>query len=160
MKAELGLPSEFDIYGYENLLPCRPGANLQKGSIVLEPAHTRFFLSIAATEKAEVQANLKRIENRNIRGKALILLQQCLERGELKASEVAAILEDHSEQPEDIFTLLEGMKFADATEVRAVAKADIEFLRDRPIRMGQTDHIDGVTLTSRRGRARSCSDLP
>jgi hypothetical protein len=90
--------------------------------------HTHFFLGIAASKKAEVQGNLEKIEKRKNRGKALILLQQCLERGELSPSEVAKILEDHNEQPQEIFRLIEGMQFADATEVRTVAKADSDDL--------------------------------
>lgn len=148
VKATLGLDKDFDIYGYENLLPSRVGANLQKGKLILDEAHTHFFLGIAASKKAEIQENLKKIEKRNNRGKALILLQQCLERGELSPSEIAKILEDHNEQPQEIFRLIEGMQFADATEIRTVTKADIDDLRGRPIRLGQNDHIDGVTLTN------------
>lgn len=54
----------------------------------------------------------------------------------------------YGEQPEDIFELLEGMQFANSAEVRFVAKAEIETLRDQPVRLGQNDHIDGVTLTN------------
>lgn len=148
VKARLRIDKDFDLYGYENLLPCRAGANLQKGSLVLEEGHTHFFLGIATSKKAEVQRNLEKIEKRKSRGKALILLQQCLERGELSPSEVVKILEDYNEQPQEIFRLLEGLQFADATEIRTVAKADIEDLRRRPIRLGKNDHIDGVTLTN------------
>jgi hypothetical protein len=42
VKAMLGVDKDFDLYGYENLLPCRAGANLQKGSLVLDEAHTFF----------------------------------------------------------------------------------------------------------------------
>jgi hypothetical protein len=148
VKAKLGLPNDFDIFGYGNLLPSRPGANLQKGSLVLDPAPTHFFLGIASSKKAEIEGILGRIEKRKNRGKALVLLQQCLERGELSPPEVAAILEKHAERPEEIFQLIEGMKFSDASEVRLIAKAEIDALRDRPIRLGQNDHIDGVTLTN------------
>lgn len=148
MKVMLRLDKDFDLYGYENLLPCRSGANLQKGSLVFDEQHTHFFLGIAASKKSEVKGNLEKIEKRNIRGKALILLQQCLERGELSPSEVVKILEDHNEQPEEIFRLIEGLQFVDATEIRAVSKTDIDDLRSRPIRLGQNDHIDGVTLTN------------
>ena len=148
MKVMLRLDKDFDLYGYENLLPCRSGANLQKGSLVLDEPHTHFFLGIAASKKSEVKVNLEKIEKRNIRGKALILLQQCLERGQLSPSEVVKILEDHNEQPQEIFRLIEGLQFADATEIRTVAKTDIDDLRSRPIRLGQNDHIDGVTLTN------------
>ena len=50
-------------------------------------------------------------------------------------------------KPKEItFELVEGIKFADATEVTSITKADIEALRDRPIDMGGND-TDGVTLT-------------
>ena len=145
-KTRLGLHSDFDLFDYGNLLPCRPGANLQKGSLLLDPAPTLYFLGIASAKESLVESNLLRIEKRNIRGKALILLQQCLENGDLTAPEVAKILEDHVERPEEIFSLLQGMKFADATEVSTIAKADIESLRDRPIRMGENKHIDDLEL--------------
>jgi len=148
VKASFGLKKDFDLYGYENLLPCQAGVNLQKGSIVLNQAHTHFFLGIAASKKVEIQGNLGKIEKRKNRGKALILLQQCLERGELSPSEVAKILEDHNEQPQEIFRLIESMQFAEAMEIRTVVKADIDDLRGRPIRFGQNDHIYGVTLTN------------
>ena len=135
--ARLGLPKDFDVHGYGNLLPCRPGANLQKGTLILEPAPTLYFLGIAAAKRSAIETLLARIAKRNARGKALILLQQCLERGDLSASEVAAILEQHTERPDEIFALIEGMRlFADATEVRAIARIDIETLRDRPVKVG------------------------
>lgn len=149
VKLELGLANDFDIFGYENLLPCRPGINQQKGARVLGPASIHYFLGLASSKKADVKAILERIEKRKNRGKALILLQQCLERGELTASDVTTIIEDHNEQPEEIFRLIEGMQFSDATEVQFVAKADIDELRTRPIRLGRNEHIDGVTLTNR-----------
>jgi hypothetical protein len=148
VKSELELPEDFDIRRYGNLLPCRPGANSQKNSLILDSQHTRFFLSIASSKITEIKANLKRIENRNNRGKALILLQQCLERGELTPAEVASILEKYSNQPEEIFKLIQTMTFSDSSEIRIVAKTDIEALRERPIKLGQNDHIDGVTLTN------------
>ena len=50
-------------------------------------------------------------------------------------------------KPKEItFELVEGIKFADGTEVTSITKADIEALRDRPIDMGGND-TDGVTLT-------------
>src|SRR5688572_5534809 len=48
IKIELRLPKTFDLLGLENLLPCKPGVNLQKGSILLEPAPFHYFLSLAA----------------------------------------------------------------------------------------------------------------
>jgi hypothetical protein len=124
---------------------------LQKGAVVFEPAHIHYFLGLAAAKSAAVQENLQRIEKRKNRGKALILLQQALERGELAAHEVADILQKFTEQPSEIFALLEGMRFADTAEIRLVARSELDALRDRPIKLGQNDQIDGVTLTNDAG---------
>jgi hypothetical protein len=146
--SRLGLPSTFDLYGYGNLVPCQPGANLQKGALVLDAAHIHYFLGVASAKKEAIEQNLVRIEKRKNRGRALILLQQALERGELSANEVADILQKYTDKPTEIFQLLEGMHFADAAEIRLVARSEVDALRDRPIRLGSNDHIDGVTLTN------------
>ncbi|VVN74697.1 hypothetical protein [Pseudomonas fluorescens] len=143
---KLGLPKDFDLFGWENLLPCRPGANLQKSATVFEAAQIHFFLGVAASKKPNVIENLEKIERRKNRGRAVILLQQCLERGELSAEEVAQILEDYTGAPEAIFELLEGMKFTDSEEVTVVSKAELDTLRDRPVRLGENHDIDGLTL--------------
>jgi hypothetical protein len=147
VKAELGLSDDFDLFGYNNLVPCRPGANLQKGSLLFDAAPIHYFLAIASSKKTEVEAHLEKIQQRNSRNKAIILLQQCLERGELSPEEVGQILEEHNEHPEEIFKLLKKIHFADATEVRSITKSDIAELRRRPIKLGQNKLIDGVTLT-------------
>jgi hypothetical protein len=147
-KLELGLPDDFDINGYGNLLPCKPGPNLQKGAIVFNKPHSHFFLGVAASKVKEIENHLLLLEKRKLRGKAIVLLQQCLEKGELSAEEVARILEDYSNEPEQIFELIQSMQFADSTEIRFIAKAEIDALRDRPVRLGTNAHLDGVTLTN------------
>ncbi|WP_251961815.1 hypothetical protein [Pseudomonas sp. Marseille-Q5299] len=159
--ARLGLPKEFDLFGWGNLLPCRPGANLQKSATVFEPAQIHFFLGVAASKKQEVVDNLEKIERRKNRGRAIILLQQCLERGELSAEEVGRLLEEYAEAPEAIFELLEGLQFTDEEEVTVVSKSDLESLLDRPVRLGENSHIDGVTLTNDNGEqwlVRTCRE--
>ena len=47
------------------------------------------------------------------------------------------------------------MTFADKDEIRSIARSDIASLRDRPLRFGQNDHIDGVTLTHSDGQQRN-----
>ena len=113
-------------------------ANLQKSDSILSRSH--FFLDIAAAKKEKVELNLANIKKREVRGKVLVLLQQCLERGDLTQDEVATILQQHSEQPESIFELIEEMQFADGNEVKFIAKADIESLWDQPI------YIDGLSF--------------
>ncbi|MFM0011660.1 hypothetical protein [Paraburkholderia sediminicola] len=133
-KSDLGLDAAFDLFGYENLLPVSPGANLQKGKVIFDPNHVRYYLALAASKKADVEAHLANIERRNVGGRALILLLQALQSGKLTASEVAKILEQHQDEPDQIFELLAGVTFADSEEeVNAIAKADIDSLRDRPV---------------------------
>ena len=48
------------------------------------------------------------------------------------------------------FQLIENIQFADGTTVESIAKDEIDTLRDLPIRLGENDHIDGVTLTKTR----------
>jgi hypothetical protein len=145
---KLGLPGDFNILGWENLLPSRPSANLQKGANVFDSAHVHFFLGIAAGKKPDVLRYLEIIDRRKNRGRAIFLLQQCLERGELSAREVADILEKYSEAPEAIFELVQGMHFADAEEVKVVTLADIEALRDRAMHFGENSGMDSLVLTS------------
>jgi len=161
IKTKYQLLDDFDLFGFENLLPCKPGANLQKGALLLEPARIHFFLGIAASKKSAVEENLRLIEKRQSGGRALVLLQQCLEQGDLSPQQVAEILESHAEQPKEIFRLIETMKFADATEISAVTKADIAELRRRPLKLGANEHINGVTLKKDSGEeifVRTCEE--
>lgn len=48
------------------------------------------------------------------------------------------------------FQLIESIRFADGTIVESIAKDEIDTLRDLPIRLGENDHLDGVTLTKTR----------
>ena len=156
---KFGLPVDFDIHGYGNLLPCQPRINFQKHDSIL--SQTPYFLSIAAEKKPKIEENLDRIKKRETKGKALILLQQHLEFDYITPREISEILQSHAEQPEVVFELIEGMQFANTAEVKFVAKADIESLRDRPIRFGENKHIDGVTLTNGEGKqayVRTCRE--
>ena len=156
---KFGLPDDFNIHSYENLLPCQPRVNFQKHDSIL--LQTPYFLSVAAEKKSKIEANLDRIKKREMKGKALILLQQGLEFGHITPLEISEILQNHAEQPEVVFELIEGMQFTNAAEVKFVAKADIENLRDMPIRFGENKHIDGVTLTNGEGEqtyVRTCRE--
>ncbi|MDE0316675.1 MAG: hypothetical protein OXM61_17450 [Candidatus Poribacteria bacterium] len=147
--AGLNLPDNFSIHGYENLLPCCPRANYQKSDLILP--HLYYFLGIAAARKEKVKSNLEYIEKRENSGKAFILLQQHLERGDLTPQEIAEILHQHSERPEAVFDLIESMHFANGSEVKSIAKADIESLWDLAICLGEY-YIDGLPFTNEEGK--------
>lgn len=152
---DCGLDDSFDVLGWENLVPCQPGMNLQKSSIVFEPSHARYFLGIAAARKPEVVEEIAKIERARKRGKAIVMLQQTLETGKLKPEEVAKILQDHIGDPDEIFELLEAMTLPDSTELRSVARTDLEDLRDQPVNIVPSQGLDGVELTGPNGEKRS-----
>lgn len=158
LKMALGLDDTFDLHGLENLLPCKPGPNLQKADVTLIPASARFFLSIAAAKKAAIEHNVVTIERRLRVGRAFILLQQLLEAGQIQPKEVASLL---VEPPEEVFRLVSGMPFAAATEVMAIAKADLPDLENRPVKLGANKHLDGLTLGNASGEwrnVRTCAE--
>lgn len=157
VKAKYKLSADFDLFGYENLLPSKAVANSQKGALLFEPERVHFFLGIASSKKEEIEKQLQKINKRQASSRALVVLQQCLERGDLSPDEVGSILEKYGDKPQEIFPLIEGMQFVDAMDIMAVAKADIESLRLLPIRLGENDHISGVTLTNQSGETKIVS---
>lgn len=155
---ELNLSVDFNIHGYENLLPCCPRSNYQKSDLILP--HLYYFLGIAAAKKEKVKSNLEYIEKREKSGKAFILLQQHLERGNLTPREIAEKLHQHLERPEAVFELIESMHFANGSEVKSIAKADIESLWNLPICLGEY-YIDGLPFTNEEGKqicVRTCRE--
>lgn len=148
LKASLQLPDDFDVLGFENLVPAGPERNLQKGGLVFDEQTARYFLALAKSKKARVEEELAKIERRNTGAKALVLLQEALESGKLSPDDVARILEEHQGQPEAIYQLLEQVVFGDSERVREIARADIESLRDRPVFGAEVmGGDDGLTLT-------------
>jgi len=51
-----------------------------------------------------------------------------------------------SQNPDVIFELIERIEYKDGNEIKSITKSDIDRLRDMPIRLGENDHIDGLTL--------------
>jgi len=161
VRAALSLAPDFDLRSYNNLIPCKARANLQKGGNAFDAGRTNFFLGIASAKVAAIEANLIDIRRRGRRGRAIILLRQCLERKELTADEVLRILEAHTDRPEDIFALLLAQKYVDEQEVQAIAKSDIDDLLDRPIWLGTGTEGEGLDLPNandERVTVRTCNE--
>jgi len=145
---------EFNLRGFGNLVPCKPEINLQKGHLVLEPAHVHFFLGVAASKITAIEKNIVLISARNAKGKTLILLQRCLDTGQLTVKEVAELLDKYQENTEEIFSLIVNMRFADENEVSVISKSDIEGIKDLPMKFGRNDHIDGMNLVKNKEERR------
>lgn len=157
--ADYGLPPKFDVNGYANLLPARGGVNLRKAEDIFSPETGRFFLEMAGKKKTKIEENIERLERAKNRSRALFLLQRQIENGSLAPEDVAKILAECGSRPQEIFTLLEGLKFSDKEEIWAVSKSEIEELKSRPIVIG--DYKDGLSLYDDQGRemvVKSCRD--
>ena len=146
IKMEMGLPDDFNINGFENLLPCLPGINLQKGGVIFDKRKTMYFLGIAESKVEEIKRLIIKFQTQIENGKAAVMLQGYLESGKISPEDVAEILDNYSGKPKDVFKLIEALSFIDRDEVRIIKKADIAELRKLPIKMGLNSHIGGVTL--------------
>jgi len=151
-----GRDATFDLFDWENLVPAAPGANLQKSSHVFDPAAAMFYLGIAAIKKPEVLKELVKVKKRAASSRALVMIQQLLESGKLTPEQAAEMINKGISQPQEMFTLLESVGFSDLGDVDVVARSDIEQLRDRPVKIGPNDHIDGVELTGTNDEKRFC----
>ena len=72
----------------------------------------------------------------------------------------------HAQQPlaqdsKVIFELIESIRFADGTEVKSIAKSEIDGLRDLPVSFGENRGIERVRLINKKGDAievRTCRE--
>lgn len=145
-RVRYGLGEDFDLFGFSNVLPCKAGINLQKGSSLLSENAIHFYLDLASRKAAEITTNIDKINKLINQGKAVILLQQLVESGQITTLDFAQALEQCSQSSEDTFNLLCGMDFTDKSDVRTVCKSDIEQLMDLPVKFGRNDHITSVPM--------------
>lgn len=145
------LDESFNIFGFENILPCKTSVNLQKGSLLLDPAAFHYYLNIARNKQNEIERNIEKIKERLNKGRSLVLLQSLLESEEISVKQVADLLERHGNDPTEIFNLITGLRFADETEILTISKSDIDQLRDRPIKLGRNTHLQGLNFENSNG---------
>lgn len=161
LASNLGLGESFDIFGFENLVPCTPNANLRKNKLLFEKSAMLFYLKIAQSKKKRIIENLEKINRRNNKGKASVHILQYLEQGRLSPDEVSDILEKYRESPQAIFDLLKELKFEGSDDIDRVAKENIDTLMTMPVKMGDNEHISGLDLWSEQSgeiHVSSCND--
>jgi hypothetical protein len=148
LKIDLCLDACFDMFGYENLAPCKPGVNLRKNSSLFEKNAIIYYLGVAKRKKEMIVSALGKIISRNKKGQATIRLIQYLECGLLSKEDVSGILDKHGESPQEIFTLLKELEFEESGNVHSVTKEKIDDLLTLKIHLGGRDHIHGLDLWS------------
>ena len=148
LKADWGLPDDFDIYGYGNLLPCTQARNLQKNDLQFDKPTGLFFLQIAANKIDVVETNIEKLKKQQDKFKGVLVLQGLIGEGKLSVEEVASLLENYQSKTEDVFELIEGLGFVEHETITRIRKTEIDELRKLPIKLGLNTHIDGVELTN------------
>lgn len=146
LKVRLGLSDDFDICGYENLLPCRVATNLQKGRAEFDVGPAHYFLNLAKQKKLAVIEKIKQIKRRNGNAKALLITQQYVENGAISIEDLQRILSQNT--TEDMYRLMVSLKISNEEEIEQIKQSDIEDLWDRLVYMGGNEHIDGLKLNN------------
>lgn len=152
LRVTLGLPPNFDILGFENLVACHTPRNLQKGAIDFDEASLRFFLNIARAKKPLIEENLEKIRRRLDTGRALVMIQQMLQRGAVDQDAVAKLV---TKPAAEVFRLAEAMHFGDSMSIEVIAKADLPSLEQRLVGLGGNTGIDGLPLGNDQGEERT-----
>ena len=70
-------------------------------------------------------------------------------------------VEKAGQDSEVIFQLIEGIEFADGTQVKSIAKSEIDGLRDLPVSFGENRGIESVRLMKKKGdeiHVRTCRE--
>lgn len=148
LKKRLSLSDQFDINGFENLLPTNQGVNSQKKDTVFPDSKLVYFLAIAQGKKEKIDQLIAGMKTEFERSAIMLKLQAGIENNLISIEEVADMLENYQTQSEAAFELMVSLQFIDKKNVDFVRKSDIKDLRQVPIRIGFNENIFGVELVN------------
>lgn len=143
VKRELNLSDDFDILGYENIIPSCAGANQLKSGHVFDQQRAQFYLGVAHAKKADILKLIERLNQQIQSGKAILLLQRLVESNKISMAELAEWIPLSNIKPEDIFKRIEDRHLLEKGEVLALRSANFSELREMPVRLGDND-FEGI----------------
>lgn len=111
-------------------------------------------------KKESMMRSPSKISNRRTFCSILCLLLFIFSYSIVEAEEPSSV-EKAGQDSEVIFQLIEGIKFADGTQVKSIAKSDLDGLRDLPVSFGENRGIESVRLINKKGDAievRTCRE--
>ncbi|ADD67547.1 conserved hypothetical protein [Denitrovibrio acetiphilus DSM 12809] len=135
-----GLPNDFDIFGYENLLPSHPSANLTKGNKTL--ISTPFFINLAIEKKPIIENNIKKLQEMASRSKFIMSIKQAFERDIITEQKMNELITLFDSKPNDAFNILVELEFKNKVVFNKVSKNEINELLNMPL-----DTIDKLFRT-------------
>lgn len=129
LRADLGLPEDFDCFSFSNMLPAHRSCNRTKSEAVFNTAGLLLYLGQATKAAPRIIAMLSETQTKNKRETALAYLADSIQRGEI-------MLKDFMPQTEpDTLTLANPIVFVDGEE-STIAPDQIEQFLDRPVLIG------------------------
>jgi hypothetical protein len=129
---EYDLPSDFELNGLNNLLPCHARCNNRKAGMLFVKSTALFYLEIASSKSKEA-FEAERAALRRSRGdRALASLNIALESGEISSVDVLRILKK-IEQGVDAFEAISEIRFSNRIVQGLLNQQDAEALLDEPI---------------------------
>jgi len=125
------LPQDFNIFGYENLLPCHPSANLTKSNKTL--ISTTFFINFAIEKKTTIEDNISRLQAMSSRGKFIMSLRQASEKNMISIGKMQELIALFDDKPDDAFSILVELEFQNKVVFNKISKNEVDNLLSTPL---------------------------
>jgi HNH endonuclease len=126
--SRLGLPADFDICSYANLLPAHRRCNRAKSAKNLD--RLPFYLQLASEASNKVESLITASRATETRDNTLAKLANAIQSGLITPSDVLEPL-----RPPDVLVLAKPLVFADGTE-KSIAPEQVQSFLDRPVLIG------------------------
>jgi hypothetical protein len=128
-----GLPSEFDVFDLENLLPSCDACNARKHHNLLPAGQLGICLKIAARAKLRILDRIDKLEKEDDADNARIAVMLALERGHLPVEDLENYLRSALAE-RGRFRLYYDLNLNSETPIRCLKNQDIERLLDAAVR--------------------------
>ena len=144
IKASHGLGATFDLQSEFNLAPACHSCNTDKLARILPPERVAIIFAKINDRVPEVLRLRRKYECAAGADDAMLGLICALQAGTISSDQVEKIVQRFDTVNPNL-TLYKSIEFLDGVVVSELSKADVEFLLDRPVKLG-TDLLEGLEL--------------
>ena len=156
LKAELRLPTWFDLNSACNFVPAHDWCNSRKSSRVFSQANARYFLEIAESKLVAIDRLISGLALQSEKEHLLGAVQTAIESGIMNFDDLIDVVSEVKN-----FPLSTQIEFIDGEWDGRDSLEEIEKLLDRPILFRGTTSIDGIEFVNDTGGSkviRTCRD--
>lgn len=154
IKNRYRLDNNFDLLGWENLLPCKSSINLRKSSNLFDENRTNYFLGVASKGKDEIENNIRSIEKRLNKVKITAMLAQGIEANILSITDVRKLINEYESNPVVALKLFKDYPLFEGIDVSKLLETDLAILKKTKVRFGKNDHIESISFSNDSGISR------